>query len=544
MRAWISQLLCLILILLIANTAVLAQPGGGGGLTIGNLYNTRQEKIDLLNDAALQIRTFILKDDKIYQETFLYDAFLEKNGQLRISRQHYGFGFPPADDVNEDGYADRESNQRMLIMYDKDTMIIDFTGIIGGNAGGYTDKMDSLVIQKGYFKYYRTKKKNTEYHFPQDEITRKCLNNGLTPYTAQQLAAGDYMAYDPVTDLSFLQDDRLPASYYFKRAAFYLKNKHTAAALADIETGIRRNNGIASCEALYLLVEVYTATGQYEKAIDNITLAMDCKRFSWNESWENKVQNYQTRIDLLTRLGKYDKALEDYNTIVSISKDITGAVIERAEYKTRYLGDYAGAKNDLVTLVNAIPADHLGDHPQGASEFADVYFVLAGVEYAMGDIYAASKHWLKAEEFGYSTSSSNGPVLHFDAVIRQHPNIPELYLCRALAAFKRAPFLGWGKETELCFEQALDDIYKAERTGMNDHRINMYRARVLTLLKRYDEAMKEINIAIAKNNTDPRCYLFRYEIRNNLGQTKWGNNNDADYQRYLQLCKQWRWERF
>ncbi|GAL86879.1 hypothetical protein MYP_4109 [Sporocytophaga myxococcoides] len=41
-------------------------------------------------------------------------------------------------------------------------MIVDFYGIIGENAAGRADWMDSLVIQKGYFKFHRSK--NLESH--------------------------------------------------------------------------------------------------------------------------------------------------------------------------------------------------------------------------------------------------------------------------------------------------------------------------------------------------------------------------------------------
>ncbi len=524
---------------------VSAQPGGGGGLFIRNMYNRNLKPVDLSNDPQIFIRTFVLLKGKVYQETFLHDQYMANNGKMRVSRSYYGFGLPPAGDVDGNGYGDRQSDQRMMIIYNRDTMVIDFTGITGENAGGYTDVMDSLVIQPGYFTYDRSRLNNsTGYNIDEWKALAKLQQNGLTPFTIQQLRSKKLIRLEAKIDLSFLQKGQLPASFYFKRAAYYLQHNKPSQALADIRTAIEKNQGRVNCEALYLLTGAYTALGQYQDAIDHISSALECRQNAWEDAIEAKAGNYRTRIDLLIHMGRYQEALNDHNTIVSMSEDKMRPVIDRAQFKQRYMHDAVGSKNDLLEFLSSIPGDHLSDRPQGTSEYTDVYFVLAGIEYSTNDIINAAKHWLKAEEFGYSVSSDEAAVRHFDSVIKAHPQLPELYLCRALAEFKRGPYLGWGRETKACFEKALTDINRADQTGMKDYRIHMYRARVLTLLQRYEDALKEIDIAILENNTDPRCYLFRYEIRSNLGQTKYGDNNDTDYQRYLQLAKQWRWDNY
>ncbi|NII28546.1 hypothetical protein HB364_25915 [Pseudoflavitalea sp. X16] len=532
-------------LLLLFTGQLYGQPGGGGGLIINNLYNDKLDKIDLLTDTSLKIRTFILAGEKIYQETFLYPKLLKGYSKARINGRASGFSLPSTADIDENSYSDAGSNQRMYIIYKKDTMMIDMIGIMGQNGMGFRDGIDSLVIQRGYFKYYRSKQdSNTYTNEGGHDRNSALLRNGLTLYTVKQLPANGYLEYQPGIDLSFLSDKDLPASYYLKRATYYLQNNQPEPAFADIEKGIEKNNGTKNCEILYLLSSAYTQTLEYEKAIENISLAINCKTYKWQEDWESKVQNYRTRIELFIKLGKYDKALADYSTMCAVSKGSTNANIDRANFKMKYLKDYKGAIDDLKTTIEEIPDNHLNDRPQGVSEYCDTYFTLARAEYLDGDKKSAFRHWLKAEEFGYNHSSADHPVIHFDSIISQHPKAPELYLARALAHFHRGPYLGWGDDTKNCFNNALDNINKAEELGLKDYRINMYRASVFNQLKKYNEAMKEIDRAIAKNNTDPRCFLVRYEIRDNLGQTKWGDSNDTDIKRYRMLSEHWEWEKY
>jgi tetratricopeptide (TPR) repeat protein len=531
-------------LLLLVSGKVAAQPGGGGGLVIGSLFSNKLDSINLLTDTALSIRTFILAEGKVYQETFLYQIFLKEKGNLRISRHHHGFGLPPANDINEDRYADRESNQRMYLVYKQDTMIIDFMGIIGENGMGNSDTMDSLVIQKGYFKYNRSKHNNRSYKPEEDDSIKKWIAHGLTRHTRYILSQKGYITSTSRIDLSFLREDKLPSSYFLKRAAYYLQNEEPSLALADINKGIEKNKGATTCEALYLFCDAYTKTGDYDKAIENITLAIDCTRDRTYEDWEGKVENYRTRIELFITQKKYHLALRDYNTIVRISQDTIGATIERAGFKMKYLKAYQSAISDLKLIIDSIPDNHLRDRPQGWSEYCTTYFTLATAEYLNGNTAAAFRYWLKAEEFGYGQSSSLTVVDHFDSIITQHPKAPLLYLSRALAHAKRAPYLGWGEQTTTCFNNALSDISTAEALGLNDHRINMYRSWVLNQLKRHEEALKAIDKAIAKNSTDPRCFSIRYDIRNRLGQTKWGDKNDTDLTRFNKLLQDWKWVKY
>lgn len=536
-----KKLWLFIFALLLSAGPLLAQPGGGGGLIISGFYNTRLGRINMLTDHSLQIRTFLLAGAEIYQETFLYQTLLKQKSKTEMTLTAPGFDLPPATDIHD---RRGTSDQRMYIVFEQDTMIVDFIGIPGANGAGYRDRMDSLVIQKGYFKYYRTGKEGKSPVAEDDERNRKLTGTGLTLYTAAALSSQGYIEYNPSVDLSFLADKNLPVSYFLGRAAYYLQNDQTGLAFADIEHGMGKNNGHKNCAIYYLLCDAYDKTAQYEKAIEHISMAMDCKSYIREEDWESRVINCRTRIALFIKLEQYEQALNDYNALCDISKFKTRATLERAAFKMKYLKDYKNAIHDLRAITDTIPVDHLSDRPQGWSEYSDTYFALALAEYLNGEQQSAFRHWLKAEEFGYSESGSDEAVIHFDSIINRNPEIPALYLCRALAQFRRSPYFGGGAATRKCFDHALNDISKAEASGMKDYRVNMYRASVLNQIKQYRNALKEVNRAIVKNGNDPRCFLIRYYIRNNLGQAQSGYDDDTDVKQYKILSQHWKWEQY
>jgi tetratricopeptide (TPR) repeat protein len=530
----------LILFMLLLSCSVVAQPGGGGGLQIQGLYSQNLEPINLLTDSSLKIRTFLLFDNKIYQETFIYQTFLNKKGEAYINSRTLGFGLPPATALL-DGRI--ELDQRMYVTYKTDTMIVDFINIEGENGAGYFDHMDSLVIQKGYFKFYRLKKQQNsiydDYDYESHDKNSAFLTKGLTFYTAVPLLKEGYLERSSNIDVSFLQEKNFPVFYFIKRADYYLRTDKIELALLDLTNAVEKNNGVKNCEILFLLCTAYANMNDFEKAVESITEAMDCKRDSWSSDTDN---NYYTRIGLFIRLGNLDKALEDYNTLCKISVNQLRVKIDRAYFKMQYLKNFKGAISDLRAIINKIPTDHLHDRPRGTSEYCDIYFTLGSAEYANGEKRIAFKHWLKAEEFGYGNTSSDYAVVHFDSIIKRNPGSPELFLARGLAHFRRGPYEGGGDATKKSYTNSLKDIDKAEQLGLKDFRINMYRASVLNQLKKYEEALKEIDIAISKNNTDPRCLMTRFYIRRNLGLVS-NDQDDEDMKRYKSLSQKWIWER-
>ncbi len=529
------------LFLLLCTTQLFAQPGEERAcLSFNKIYDKNLNSIDVFSDTALQIRTFTLIKDKIYEETFMLEALLK----MEPNSDADGSFILCTSPVNTNDYIAFYPNQRMFLVYKNDTMVIDFIEI--------HDKMDSLVIQKGYFKYSWPEK----YKYDRNA---QSFYNGLSPYTVKQMLDKGYIEYDPNTDCSFLAEQNLPASYFIMRAEHYLQYEQPNPALTDLHKAIQKNNGYKSYEILHLLCDAYTQTAEYEKAIENISAAMNCNTsevyyhsnnevfnyiiFENDKTIENnkRIEDYETRINLFIKLKMYDNALKDYDTIYAISISKTSIIVDRANFKIKFLKAYKSAISDLKITIDAMPADYLCESFTAWSPYYNTYFTLAMAEYYNGDKKRAFRHWLIAEELGYVGSNE---VIHFDSLITKNPKIPELYLARSLARYKSPSYLDWDVDRKKIFNDALNDINKAKELGIKDYRINMYRAFILKVLEKYDEALVEINNAILKNNSDPRCFLIRYEIRQYLRQTKYGDNNDMDLQQYKIAAKKWRWEKY
>jgi len=495
-----------------------AQPGGGGGLVIAGFYNQKLQKINILTDPDIKMRSFVLQDSGIY-ETFYFQQLRQAKKNISISGYtHDGFVLPPVTYYYGGRYRNL-SDQRILIIYKHDTMMIDFRGIIGENAGGYNDKIDSIVIQKGYFKCLRSTDNSNYSGF---------LRNGITPYvfhTKGNTQHTEFLNYTDKIDTTFLREDNLTPLFYQQRAAHYIETNETTLAFADIDKAIAKNKGKTTCTDLYLLCGAYEQNNQYDKAIESLTtiITNHCSQIYWNKDMAPEY-NYRRRIGLYVKNKQYQKALTDYDSIAMLPTIWAKAyfIIERANFKMNYLKDYKSALTDLKTLADTSE----GKKQENNFINADIYFSLAPAEYYNGNEKDAYTHWLKAEEMGYSASSSGTyPTTYYDSLIQQHPTIAELYLARSIAIADRGPYIGWGDETQECFTKAIADIDKAESLGLTDYRVNMYRANDLYLLKKYTEAMKEINMAISKNDTIAQCYTTRSQIWGGLGNSKEAQND-------------------
>lgn len=512
----------IVLIVMLFTGQLFAQPLHGlcgGGLKIENLYNNKLEKLDIVDNNSVKIRNFVLEGKKILKE--IIPATL---------------ALPPVRNY---------SYHRMYIVYKKQTMVIDFTGLIGENYDCVEDRIDSLVFQKGYFKYDFSKRKSNSYNYENS----KRIENRLTLHNKKQLIKEGKLENNSTIDFSFLSNQDPPALSFFKKAVSYLEKNQTELALTELKKGVKKNKDPENCEISYLLCDIYTKTGQYGKAIENISKAinLNCRR-DHNEYryLENMSANYKTRIELFIKLKKYDKALQDYDTLyTTLNYDIC---IERANFKLKYLKDYAGTIDDLKKRIDEFKISEYpnkGTLLHGSFAYHNIYTTLAMAEYLNGNKKAAFRHWLKGEECGYWSTDYSPPGNYLDSIINQNPKISELFLARALIHYKNSEKEKTIEDTKKSFNNSLNDINKAEELGITDFRINMYRAIVLNQLEKYDEALQEIDLAILKDNQDPRCFWFRHIIRYNLGQIKEQfDYSEPDFKQYNILYKSWKWERY
>ena len=506
------------LVLIFSVYNVNAQPGGGGGLTIKNLYDNYLNAIDL-KSPGLKIRNFVLNGNSVREE--LYDF---RPLHLEPSKWNY--------------YTGREqpnSDQRLLIQFNGETMIVDLINIMQENGMGISDYMDSLVFSRGHFKVIT--------NLPNNKRTGKwqtnaaLLNNGITPFTIAALEEPGWIKFSNEVDQQFLYENNLSAHFILKRGVNDFRKGKYNSAITDIERAL--SNGLSTGEkeeALATLSSCYSKVYDYYKALQLINEIIESRTVVDNYRLMNY---YKARIEIYTAMKNYDLALSDYDYIITSTNEHQLAFIaEKAEYKKKYLSDCFSSIQDFERTVNDIPSNHLSDRPGGWSEYAETFFAFASLEYSCGYKNDAYDNWLKAMEFGYGQTSTDFAVLHFDSIIRLNPNEPRLYLSRAIAYYKRAPYLGWGDQTKAVLHKSVLDIDKAESLGMSDFRINLYRAQSLNLLKMNDDALADINIAIKKNKDDPRAYSVRYRILTDLGKIVWGQDH-PDLIKYRELSEKW-----
>ncbi len=495
-----------------------AQPGGGGGLMIKNLYDNYLNAIDL-KSPGLKIRNFVLNGNSVREE--LYDF---RPLHLEPSKWNY-----------YSGIEQPNSDQRLLIQFNGQTMIVDLINIMQENGMGIRDYMDSLVFSRGHFTVI-TNHHNNE-RTDKWQTLSAILNNGITPFTRTALEEPGWIKSGNEVNLQFLYENNLSSHFILKRGVNDFRKGKYNNAITDIERALQIGlQAVEKEEALATLSSCYSKVYEYYKALQLINEIIQSRTVFDNYRLMNY---YKARIDIYTAMKNYDLALSDYDYIITNTIEHQLAFIaEKAEYKKKYLSDCFSSIQDFERTVNDIPSNHLSDRPGGWSEYAETFFAYASLLYSCGYKNDAYDSWLKAMEFGYGQTSADYAVLHFDSIIRLNPYEPRLYLSRAIAYYKRAPYLGWGDQTKEVLYNSVLDIDKAESLGMGDFRINLYRAQSLNLLKMNDDALADINIAIKKNKDDPRAYSVRYRILTDLGKTVWGQDH-PDLIKYRELSEKW-----
>ena len=177
----------IVFILLFLSAQFAAQPGGGGGLRVLNVYDEHKKPIDV---KKLKIK--LLKLDSITNIVAEYDVpseddfYVGSDGKKMIAL--------PASNIFS-------KTQGLVITYKNETYRIDFENVIGMNGAGYVEEIDSLVLFKPYIlskRSYSSKSfsmKEFNKYYILREIAHKYLLWGVTPETYKQLSAIDLM-YD------------------------------------------------------------------------------------------------------------------------------------------------------------------------------------------------------------------------------------------------------------------------------------------------------------------------------------------------------------
>lgn len=530
-----------------------AQPGGGGRINLAKIYTLQGQ---IIENSELKIRAFSLQDTTRNSliKAEIYDA------QKTVNRSY----------LHLPG-----GSSRLYIIYQNESMILDLHGVIPPNGAGNRQRMDSLVFQPGHFRYFTNVNPHQKFYRIQSDHTLKIttsteehsifevLNFGLTPYVRKYLSEFLFTAnyntdsrqnksgqdqkdlntaitYWKTVDTTFLLRKNLPATYYLSNAFNLHWKGKTLAAFSELEQAIiigLKDEDLR--RALNLQCNLYTEAKKNKKAIKSISalILLDSAHRNYHYGLINLFDDYKIRIELYIKTRQFRKALKDYKTMISFSNlDKQYYTTSMAAFKARYLHDYNGAISDLKSIIDTIPDNHMFNRLMGYSTYSRVYFTLGQTEYGKGDQSSAFRHWLKAEEIGTASLKTT----HYDLLIKKHPEVPELYVARGLVNSHNAIY-----QKDSLFLKAINDFNTAEKLGYKDFRVNMFRAVSFMQLKNYKKALSEINIAIAKNDQDPRTYKYRYDIRKRMdGMVGNGDGPDADLIKYEKLSRTWTFTKY
>ena len=179
----------IVFILLFLSAQFAAQPGGGGGLRVLNVYDEHKQPIDVE-----QLKIKLLKLDRVANIVAEYDVpseddFYEgRDGKKMIA-------LPASDYFSK--------TQGLVITYKNKTYRIDFEKVRGMNGAGRVEEIDSLVLFKPYilskrsYDYQSLGREEFNKYYILREIADKYLDWGVTPETYKHLSVIDLMYDSP-----------------------------------------------------------------------------------------------------------------------------------------------------------------------------------------------------------------------------------------------------------------------------------------------------------------------------------------------------------
>ena len=173
----------IVFILLFLSAQFAAQPGGGGGLRVLNVYDEHKRPIDVE-----QLKVKLLKLNRVANIVAEEDFYVGRNEKKMIV-------LPPSDYFSK--------TQGLVITYKNKTYRIDFEKVRGMNGAGRVEEIDSLVLFKPYilskrsYDYQSLGREEFNKYYILREIADKYLSWGVTPETYKHLSVIDLMYDSP-----------------------------------------------------------------------------------------------------------------------------------------------------------------------------------------------------------------------------------------------------------------------------------------------------------------------------------------------------------
>lgn len=533
----------------IAANRALSQPGGGGGFLINGLYDANLKRIDF-GDSTLSIRLFTLVDSTLYSsiERELYIRDLGSSGSYysetssstsfgadtkNDEARHKIFRLPPDKYRRVTWVPVNYSNQRLVLIYRGDTMVVDVAGVLGENGGGYIDFIDSLVFRGGYL-WLNRRPSYDEERYSDAESLFASFNHGVTPQSFQQYSSLEWCVYRNTIPPVIKDSDVLPATYYLSRGEHRLRKELYVEAIADLWRAIKGGiPSVDSAEAFVLLCDAYVGINDYENAIKSISdlIAIEYvqRRVDYNGETENLISLYRIRIDLYTKTGRYRDAIQDFASIISLSNWKIYPRIERAQYIQQYLQNCQWASDEFGDILSWLLADKSEYYYEKSRSYSDICRSLAKTKLCIGNYDHAVDLLLNAATVQRSSYVDNALFDLTDSLTKMDPKNPRLLLARAILYVNMMLRFKYSSEKERSYMIRADsDLKAAQRLGMEDYRINKHRAMVLLNGWKYDQALEQVNLAIEKNSADPQLFSLRYQIRQKIDQAEPKDKSDPD----------------
>ena len=208
----------IVFILLFLSAQFAAQPGGGGGLRVLNVYDEHKRPVDVE-----QLKVKLLKLNRVANIVAEDDFYVGRNVEKMIV-------IPPSNHFS--------NTQGLVITYKNKTYRIDFEGVRGTNGAGRVEEIDSLVLFKPYilskrsYGYQSLDMEEFNKYYILREIADKYLSWGVTPETYKHLSVIDLMYDSPK-----YANNRKPKPWMesFKQlyADYRKRNKHSKEEYAD-----------------------------------------------------------------------------------------------------------------------------------------------------------------------------------------------------------------------------------------------------------------------------------------------------------------------
>ena len=215
----------IVFILLFLSAQFTAQPGGGGGLRVLNVYDEHKRPIDVK-----QLKIKLLKlDSSVGNIIAKRDISSEHNFHVGRDGKKM-IALPPSDYFS--------NTQGLVITYKNKDYRFDFKYIIKSNGAGHVEEIDSLVLFKPYilnkrsYDYQSLSRKEFNKYYLLLKIAKKYLRWGVTPESYKRLSAIDLM-YDTPKNAHNHKPKPWMESFKQLYADYSERNKHSKEEYAD-----------------------------------------------------------------------------------------------------------------------------------------------------------------------------------------------------------------------------------------------------------------------------------------------------------------------